>query len=289
MKELVSVYIPTHNRQQRIVGAIESVLQQSYANIEIIVVDDGSSDNTQEILTPYINQGKITYLKNDTPMGACHARNRAINIAKGDYITGLDDDDRFTKDRVAQLMADFDPRFSFVCSSLIEEKGKQTIKRANDIGVITANDLLHYNKAGNQVFTLTERLKAIGGFDESLPAFQDHDCWLRLTQQFGPGIKVDVPSYRLNTSDDNIRISSSNSRRLTGLTLFKEKHLSLMTSSHIASMAFLKCHIEQSPLTVKKVFSIINRHNWRRVVALFLKQRLPAVKRILKKLRKQKP
>ncbi|HAY4006682.1 TPA: glycosyltransferase family 2 protein, partial [Escherichia coli] len=101
--ELVSVYIPTHNRVDMLERAIMSVLKQSYPNIEIIVSDDGSQDNTKKIVTSYMQQySNIKYVFSSEAKGACHARNLAIAKASGTYITGLDDDDEFTQDRIEE-------------------------------------------------------------------------------------------------------------------------------------------------------------------------------------------
>ena len=91
-KSLVSIIIPTHNCGKYIKESIESVLNQTYRNFELIIVDDGSTDNTSDVLRSYENKIKYIYQKNQ---GTCKARNVGLNTAKGEYIAFLDADDRW--------------------------------------------------------------------------------------------------------------------------------------------------------------------------------------------------
>lgn len=97
MKAFVSVIIPTYNTGQYICDAIDSVVNQSYENFEIIVVDDGSSDNTKQILKPYMTRIKYIYQDNG---GRASARNTGIRVAQGKYIAFLDSDDLWTSGKL---------------------------------------------------------------------------------------------------------------------------------------------------------------------------------------------
>ncbi len=93
---LVTVWVPTLNRQDMLKRALNSVLAQSYDNIEIFIVDNGSTDNTEAVVADYMAKyDSIRYHKFDENKGACAARNYAITHAKGFFVTGLDDDDEF--------------------------------------------------------------------------------------------------------------------------------------------------------------------------------------------------
>src|ERR1700750_881790 len=116
---LVSVYIPTRNRSALLRRAIDSVLEQTYPDIEILICDEASTDDTGEVGAEYARRhpGKFTYLRNDTPQGACRARNRCMEHAMGIYVTGLDDDDLFHPQRIASLVELYKRhKPSFVCS-----------------------------------------------------------------------------------------------------------------------------------------------------------------------------
>ena len=97
--ELVTAIIPTYNRQSYIKEAVESVLNQDYNPIEIIVVDDGSTDGTADVIQPFI--GKIRYVRQENG-GPAKARNAGINTARGEYITFLDSDDRYYPNKMGR-------------------------------------------------------------------------------------------------------------------------------------------------------------------------------------------
>jgi len=90
---LFTVVIPTYNRGKLIIDTLETVLNQSYRNFEIIVVDNYSTDNTDEVLQPYVDKGLIRYIKHDKNYERAKSRNTGMQNAKGDYLTLLDSDD----------------------------------------------------------------------------------------------------------------------------------------------------------------------------------------------------
>ena len=101
----LAVYITTKNRRAMLDRAVNSVLRQSIKPDEIIIVDDGSTDDTARYLeTVSEADASITVITNKTSMGACKARNIAISRAKSRYITGLDDDDEFTRNRLKDFI-----------------------------------------------------------------------------------------------------------------------------------------------------------------------------------------
>ena len=97
----VSVIIPTYNRAEYVTHAIDSVLAQTYTDYEIIVVDDGSADNTKDVLLPYMDRIRYIYQEN---AGLSAARNTGIKAAKGDWIAFLDSDDEWLPGKLAVQM-----------------------------------------------------------------------------------------------------------------------------------------------------------------------------------------
>jgi glycosyltransferase involved in cell wall biosynthesis len=269
---LVSVYITTKNRCLLLQRAIDSVAEQTWPNLEIIICDDGSDDDTYELVNNYIAQhDNIIYLKNDCSQGACFSRNRAIEKAQGLYITGLDDDDYFFPKRVEKLMAAFKPEFAFVCSTYIRKTNDGSKHVKDGVGQLSLSDLLHYNRVGNQVLSLTERFKQVGGFDESLPAFQDYDMWVRMLKQFGSGVKILDPLYVFDISHANERISAS-PRVQEGYKLFLAKHKVLMNNNHLDSMELLSTSINKNNLSIVDAIRLCNRGNYKSVINSFFKR-----------------
>lgn len=270
-EKTVSVYMPTHNRPELLKRAIASVQSQTYPVTELIVVDDGSSDNTWELLNELKGQDpKLVIIKHDTPRGACAARNSAIRVAKGEFITGLDDDDEFLPEHIENLMANWDEKFSCVAASMLNDNGETRVRQGKETGVIRLSQLLHYNRLGNQILTLTSRMQEIGGFDETLPAFQDYDCWIRMLAHFGEAYKLAQPSYVLHTAHELNRISNNNTKRLKALELFVSKHKEKMSNGHLKSAELTRKRIEGESISLVDMIRFINPGNYRAVISAFL-------------------
>jgi glycosyltransferase involved in cell wall biosynthesis len=184
---LVSVYIPTHNRKEFLRRAIESVLEQSYPSIEILVVDDASDDGTEAMMRAWCPQEpRLRYFRVETPSGANVARNIAIHASHGHFITGLDDDDFMLPHRVEKLVSAYTEDLAFVSSLYYLDDGRRRRpKRLTYKKTITVYDLLYSNIIGNQVLTTKEKMLNAGLFDENLLAAQDIDMWIRLLQNDG--------------------------------------------------------------------------------------------------------
>ncbi|MDQ7994930.1 MAG: glycosyltransferase family 2 protein [Luteibacter sp.] len=239
---LVSVYIPTRNRSALLRRAVDSVLAQSYPEIEILICDEASTDDTAEVVADYIQRypGKFTYLRNETPQGACRARNRCMEQASGTYVTGLDDDDLFHPQRI-ECLVDLYRRnkVSFVCSRFRYFQSDAQIAALRDrqygkaelekVEPITLSALLYANLAGNQVLTELSRMRELGGFDEAMPSWQDYDMWIRLAERFGPALRTrQLLSF---VDDDRSRARIRNStKRAEGSERFIAKHTRLMSA-----------------------------------------------------------
>ncbi len=105
MDSLVSVVMPSYNTAKYISQSIDSVLAQTYSEWELIIVDDCSTDNTDEIVAKYLSDSRIKYLKNDTNSGAAVSRNRALREAKGKWIAFLDSDDLWLPEKLEKQIS----------------------------------------------------------------------------------------------------------------------------------------------------------------------------------------
>lgn len=196
----VSIYITTCNRLSKLQRAIDSVLKQTYKNIELIICDDASSDGTQNFIESLmLTDGRVKYIRNVSNAGACATRNLGIFSASGHFITGLDDDDEFTTDRIRTFVDSWKDEYAFCCANFIEKfadgNEKDYYLADGVIRYFDHKDLLFENPASNQIFTLTQRLKKIGGFDIRAKRLQDWDTWLRLSYQFGPFQRLPNSTY----------------------------------------------------------------------------------------------
>ncbi|NMP32962.1 glycosyltransferase [Thalassotalea sp. M1531] len=279
---LVTVYIATHNRSDMLIRAIKSVLRQSYSPIEIIVADDCSIDDTYQKLQPFIESNQVRYIKNEKAQGACVARNKAIDIAKGEFITGMDDDDAMEPNRIEHLLEEYlSDDYSCIASSIKERTPQGDIVRKMDIGDVHLDDLLHYNILGNQVLTRTEYLRSIGGFDPEMPAFQDYDTWVRLVSKFGVAKKSTHASYVWFTDHAHGRISESSDKRKKAFNNFYQKHSPLMNHAHKNSFEILRRKLVNEPYGFFDFIKLTNKGNWKASLSLFVNQNIRALKYLL--------
>lgn len=185
---LISVIIPTYNRAWSILRALESVMEQSFDNFDVWIVDDGSSDKTREIVQEFVSRGTrvpVNYTVT-TNMGVAAARNLGIQKSSGQWIALLDSDDQWVSDKLERQFKYMEahPEISLIHS------GEQWIRNGKRVNPPKA-----YRKFGGDVFEKclpvcmigpsTSIFKRVvfedaGGFDEEYPVCEDYDFWLRV-------------------------------------------------------------------------------------------------------------
>lgn len=181
--EKVSVIIPTYNRAWILKRAIDSVLMQDYSNFELIVVDDGSTDDSQEVIKKYGEKIVNIYQANG---GVSSARNTGIKKSSGSLIAFLDSDDCWMKGKL-QAQVDFfrENKNSVICQT--EEIWIRDGKRVNPMkkhrkksGDIFLESLKLCLISPSAVMLRKTLLDEVGMFDEDLPSCEDYDLWLRI-------------------------------------------------------------------------------------------------------------
>ena len=210
----VSVIIPTYNHARFVAQAVESALAQTYADLEVIVVDDGSTDLTQAVLTRYGTQ--INYIHQEN-QGLSVARNTGIAAARGDYLLFLDADDLIPADKLELQVPVFDarPDFGLVYSGFqyVDESGTQVLHeiRPGKQGHLLKDWLRRtfFFPPGAAVVR-RECLDRVGLFDESCPAAADTDMWIRIARAGYAFGYIDRPlfQYRVVKGSMSSRIAN---------------------------------------------------------------------------------
>lgn len=228
----VSIYTPTKNRQAALAKAVDSVLNQTYQDIELIVVSDGSTDDTEAYLTQRAKEdNRLKFFIKTESQGAPAARNLAINHASGDFVTGLDDDDEFKPERIQafvdywQLLTKLGCKPSCLYSQDIFTHHGEVSFSTQKKGMITADDLFESNYIGNQVFAPKSHFIEAGLFNENLPAWQDMEMFMRILQKFGTAHLLDCATqlYDDTPKHDRISIKAENKVR-TAYGIIVEQH-----------------------------------------------------------------
>jgi len=196
----VSVVIPTYNYAKHISGAVDSVLAQTYHDYEIIVVDDGSTDDTREVLASYGDSISVVYQENG---GVSSARNQGVLAASGEFIAFLDADDRWVPEKLEKQVAfmDANPQFVMSYTDMSHVAGDRLVNKS----YLHENGYHHFGSGRiyeqilqeGFIFTPTVLIKKacfqeVGLFDPFLATCQDVDMWLRIADRFELGF-LDEP------------------------------------------------------------------------------------------------
>lgn len=205
--ELVSVIIPTSNRSELVVKAIASVWEQTWRPIEVIVVNDCSTDDTKAVLDA-LQSDKLRVIHNDRPRGGAVARNQGIEAARGHYIAFLDDDDTWVPEKTSLQVAALkqDANLSVVtCSyfSVTPDGRRKTVRIHFDPQQLLLDN---YLGGASNYLTTKDNLLRINKFNPTLRSGQDWDLLIRLNTIGQIGI-VDVPLVHY-LEHNSVRISN---------------------------------------------------------------------------------
>lgn len=218
-EELVSVIIPTYNREKTLMKSINSVLTQSYKNFELIIVDDNSIDSTESLILN-IQDKRVRYIKNNTNLGPSEARNVGIKNSKGNYIAFHDSDDFWVENKLEKQMhlIKSDSQLGLVYTGFTNyyDDGRSTYipSKAIDITLkegFIYDSLLESNKIGTPTMLIKrECLDAVGGFDKNLYALEDWELSLRISKNSKIGfidenlVHAYVSATGVNSNNENI-------------------------------------------------------------------------------------
>lgn len=270
---LVSVVLPTHNRVTFLGRAIKSVLEQTERNIELIVVDDASTDATPGLLNQLVNSDpRIKILRNPESLGGGGARNAGIAASSGEWVAFLDDDDEWVKTKLRRQLDTIEACPSAVaCSCAFEQHFTSGVSRTVMLPEnVTLQQLLRGSVLGGASMCLCSReaLVKIGGFDTKFKSGQDWDLWVRLRLEGNIVVCNEVlVKYQAH---DGLRISNNMHSQYSGARRFYFKHRHQMDLSlrrfRVSYCCFIMSRqIERSIHSRFRYLSLSLRHSTLRV------------------------
>ena len=235
MTNLLSVVLPTHNRAQQVLRAARSVLCQDVPALEVIIVDDASTDDTPRVIDRLATEDRRVRLVSTEagPVGPCHARNRGLELAQGELVAFCDDDDTWTEEAGPAVLSalEADPGLGAVSGwhrVLHTENGAQALYRGpTSYG---ASELMWQNFVGVPFGVIRRSTLSFDiGFDPDLPTGEDWDLWLRCA---GERKIRTVPTvcyvYRQHGGS---RVTAGMAAQIEGRRNFVSKHGAEMSSA----------------------------------------------------------
>jgi glycosyltransferase involved in cell wall biosynthesis len=277
IKPKVSVIIPTYNRAHIITRAIQSVLDQTYKDFEIIIVDDGSTDNTESVVKSF-NDNRIIYIRsNNTNKGVASARNIGIKLSKAEYIAFQDSDDVWYPYKLEKIMKVIEDHsnIDFIYSygkvlrqgTFIRDVGKNPgINNISKKELII--NLFRSNSIPTQgVVVRKDKIIKVGGFDESFISASDHELWLRLIP-ICDIYYLDEPLFDVNFSEESITINVK-LRLRSQLNLFNKNKMILRKQTDSMIRYYLIRQMFLSNIFHGAAWDLSNRTNTNNIKAMF--------------------
>lgn len=191
----ITVYITNHNYGMYLEQSIESVLNQSFQDFELIIIDDGSQDKSRQIIKKYEKHQKISVIFQKN-RGLTVSNNIALGLARGEFIVRLDADDYFSKDALKLMFREFDQKtlgMVFADWYLIDEKGEVLgVEQRHDF----QKDVTLHDQPAHGACTMfrVSSLKKLGGYDESISRQDGYELWLRFIENYDVR-NINVPLF----------------------------------------------------------------------------------------------
>lgn len=250
---LVSIVMPAYNCEKYVIEAIDSVLAQTYSNWELLVIDDGSKDNTLRIINEFGNKdSRIKALPNDKNMGVSATRNRGIDLASGDWIAFLDSDDMWEPSKLEKQFKaaqESSAEFLFTGSSYVNEESKPFK------GIFEVPEKVSFKMLRNQNVISCSSVLIKKKFFENIKMekdemHEDYAAWLRI-------LKIGVTAYGVNEPLLIYRISrNSKSGSKVKTIKMTYKVFRFIGINPISSVYFMARHLIGSSLKYKKIFDL---------------------------------
>lgn len=242
---MVSVVIPVYNRAHLLHRALDSVIAQTFKDIEILVIDDCSHDDPNSVIKEY-DDARIKYIRQNVNQGVAAARNRGLREAKGKFVAFLDDDDEWFPEKLSKQVEKFlqsSPQVGLIYTGVetVMDEGYTEIQIPTERGNVYRK-LLYKNCIHGGSSTMIRRniITNIGFFDESLLAIEDYDYWLRISRYYNfEYIEEPLVRYhdiRTATTESDIRRSRNIKANLEARDQLYQKHKLQMRKKGVAHL-----------------------------------------------------
>ena len=226
---LFSVIVPAYNREKTIGRTIQSVLKQKYTNFELIIVDDGSKDNTSLAVTPYLEDKRVKYISQENG-GAQKARNHGLHLANGEFLMFLDSDDELLPNCLERVVKVYQEKPNvgsvYFLNGIYDDNGVLKKNRNDHLSGNIYKDVLEQGYLTSSSFITMRRsvFDVIGEWDEKFPASQDDDICFRISKHFEVELIPEILGiYYLDAGKGN-QISSSPKRVADGWWILWNKY-----------------------------------------------------------------
>jgi len=206
---MVSVIIPTYNRARLIERSVNSVLNQTYSDLEVIVVDDCSIDNTADIIKSIMEtDGRLRYYRMEKNSGACAARNKGIEMSMGNYIAFQDSDDEWELSKIELQLSYMIENKADICFCQFkryDSSGEMVAPTLNP-GLVPREVLLAESVVSTQTIVASRQCFDDCMFDVSMPRLQDYDICIRLSEKYDFYF-LSQPLVNMYVQNDSISMS----------------------------------------------------------------------------------
>lgn len=193
----VSVVMPCFNAAETVSSSVRSVLNQSYDNLELIVVDDGSTDASSAVVSAFLKDPRVSLIELAANQGVAYARNQGLKQASGDYICFLDADDLWLADKLTLQMEHLEDQRYLCCHGSYFEvlpDGSRRLVKAKPI--VSHADMSHFNHIGN--LTGIYCAKALGKFYQQKIGHEDYVMWHSIMERTDSiGVEKPIAEYRI--------------------------------------------------------------------------------------------
>lgn len=235
----VTVIVPTYQRAHVLPRALRSVLGQTFKAFELLVVDDGSTDNTASVVEAF-RDPRIRYLRQRENAGAAAARNRGIREARGELISFLDSDDEWLPEKLrsqVELLRRSPPTVGLVYTGARSLDGKGRLRELHvptcrgDVRPAMLEANIIHGCSGVMIRACV--VEVVGFFDEDIPAIEDYDYWLRVSESFHFDF-LQEPLFLYHDDRDEDRLTTDGEKNLRARAYFYRKHESDLKEAGLA-------------------------------------------------------